>query len=223
VLVRVVPTHGADMTFVLRSDAPSIVLPAAQGSARVLATYARLGVRHVLSGFDHLLFVLGLVLLVRSFGAVVRTVTAFTVGHSITLALATLGVLGPPQAPIEAAIALSIALVASEIVAPVHASPSFTREHPWSIAGAFGLLHGFGFAGALRDVGLPAHDVPVALLAFNAGVELGQLVFVAAAVGAIKAAGRAPWRWPRRARTLVPYAMGSVAMFWCFERIAAFW
>ena len=147
--------------------------------------YFVLGVEHILFGIDHLLFVLALVLIVRGVGLLVKTITAFTVAHSITLALATLGVVHVPSAPVEAVIALSIVFVASEILRSRRGERGLTERAPWLVAGTFGLLHGFGFAGALSQVGLPANDIPLALLFFNLGVEAGQLAFVVVALGVI--------------------------------------
>src|SRR5262249_43100003 len=146
----------------------------------VLSGYVRLGITHILLGADHLLFVLGLLLLVPSLGMLVRTITAFTLAHSVTLGLAVLGLIAVPAAPVEALIAASIVLVALELVRDPGAAPTLGRRAPWAIALGFGLLHGLGFAGALADVGLPADRIPLALLGFNAGVEVGQLAFVAA-------------------------------------------
>ena len=184
VLVRVAFADGRVISRMLRPDAPSFVFsketagPAAGG-------YFMLGVEHILFGIDHLLFVLALVLIVRGVGLLVKTITAFTVAHSITLALATLGVVHVPSAPVEATIALSIVFVASEILRSRRGERGLTERAPWLVAGTFGLLHGFGFAGALSEVGLPANDIPLALLFFNLGVEAGQLAFVAVTLGVI--------------------------------------
>ena len=183
--------------------------------------YFMLGVEHILFGIDHLLFVLALVLIVRGVGLLVKTITAFTVAHSITLALATLGVVHVPSAPVEAVIALSIVFVASEILRSRRGERGLTERAPWLVAGTFGLLHGFGFAGALSEVGLPANDIPLALLFFNLGVEAGQLAFVVVALGVIALLRRI--RLPEWAPILPPYAIGSVAMFWVIERTAAIW
>ena len=164
---------------------------------------------------------LALVLIVKGVGLLVKTITAFTIAHSITLGLATLGVVHVPSAPVEAVIALSIVFVASEIVRSRRGQPGLTEQAPWLVAGMFGLLHGFGFAGALSDVGLPANDIPLALLWFNVGVEAGQLLFVAAALAVIALVRRA--RLPEWTPWLPPYAIGSVAMFWAIERTFAIW
>src|SRR5262249_12390020 len=148
------------------------------------------GIEHILFGFDHLLFVLALILIVRNTRLLLLTVTAFTVAHSITLSLATLGVVHVPRPPVEACIALSILLLASEIVRSQRSQPSLTARWPWAVAFSFGLLHGLGFASALIDVGLPQGEVPLALFAFNLGVEAGQLAFIAAVVGVIWLGGK---------------------------------
>lgn len=220
VLVRIALRDGRVITRVLRPDAPSFVFekdtagPAAEG-------YFRLGVEHILFGIDHLLFVLALVLIVRSVRLLVETITAFTVAHSITLGLATLGYVDVPSAPVEATIALSIVFVASEILRSRRGERGLTERAPWLVAGTFGLLHGFGFAGALSQVGLPANDIPLALLFFNLGVEAGQLAFVVVALGVIGVLRRI--RFPEWAPDLAPYAIGSVAMFWVLQRTAAIW
>ena len=220
VLVRVAFKDGRVVSRMLRPDAPSFVFtketagPAAGG-------YFILGVEHILFGIDHLLFVLALVLIVRSVGLLVKTITAFTVAHSITLALATLGVVHVPSAPVEATIALSIVFVASEILRSRRGQRGLTESAPWLVAGMFGLLHGFGFAGALSQVGLPANDIPLALLFFNLGVEAGQLAFVVVALGVIALLRRV--RLPEWTPILPPYAIGSVAMFWVIQRTVAIW
>jgi hydrogenase/urease accessory protein HupE len=220
VLVRIEMADGRVVSRMLRPDAPSFVFtsdtagPAAGG-------YFILGVEHILLGVDHLLFVLALVLIVRGVGLLVKTITAFTVAHSITLALATLGVVHVPSAPVEAVIALSIVFVASEILRSRKGQQGLTERAPWLVAGSFGLLHGFGFAGALSAVGLPANDIPLALLYFNLGVEAGQLAFVAVALGVIAMLRHV--RLPQWVPHLPPYAIGSIAMFWVIERTAAIW
>ncbi len=179
VLVRIERLNGETSTARLTPASPSFEVPAASGLRQVAAAYLWLGVEHILFGIDHLLFVLALILLVRGWKRIGLTVTAFTVAHSITLGAATLGFLNVPGPPVEAAIALSIALVAVEIVNSARGRESLAARLPWLVAFAFGLLHGLGFAGALSEVGLPGHAIPVALLFFNIGVELGQLLFIA--------------------------------------------
>jgi len=188
---------------------------------------------HILLGIDHLLFVLGLFFLVGNWRRLVATVTAFTVAHSITLAAATLGLVHVAQAPVEAAIALSIMFVAAEIIHGKSGVPRLATHAPWLVAFVFGLLHGFGFAGALQEIGLPQKDVPLALLFFNVGVEAGQLMFVAAVVGVFSVLTRfvrrqgsydhGPWHSETLIRTPVAYPIGSLAAFWTVQRVAGFW
>src|SRR5207344_73760 len=181
---------------------------------------------HILGGFDHLLFVLALLILVKGTRRLIWTVTAFTLAHSLTLAGATLGWVHVPGPPVEASIALSIVFVASEIINARHGRSSVTQRYPWVVAFTFGLLHGFGFASALAEVGLPQSSVPIALLFFNVGVEIGQLLFVGAVLTVIAAGWRAghrlrlsqpDWLW-----RIAPYAIGGLASFWLVERVAAF-
>jgi hypothetical protein len=200
-------------------------LSAEPGSrARVAGTYFGLGAEHILLGVDHLLFVLGLLLLVRGVGALVKTVTAFTVAHSITLALSVLGFIPLERASIEAAIALSIVLLAREIVVANRGLVHLTHKKPWLVAFLFGLLHGLGFAGALGDIGLPEEAIPLALLFFNLGVEAGQLAFVFVLLALHRALVRGPLavRAPKLAPAL-GYALGSLATLWFFERLPAVW
>lgn len=198
-------------------------MEASTGTLDVARTYVVLGVEHILMGLDHLLFVLALLIIVRGGRRIVLTATAFTVAHSITLVVATLGWLSLPGAPVEAAIALSITFLAREIVMSWRGQAGLTERLPWLVAFVFGLLHGLGFAGALAEIGLPANSIPVALLCFNIGVELGQLLFVAAMLGLAWIA-RA-WLAGRRQtlRWAAPYAIGAVASFWMIERVVAFW
>jgi hydrogenase/urease accessory protein HupE len=240
VLVRIEHLDGTTDVTRLSAARPTFVVEAAPGGVEVARTYLVLGVRHILGGIDHLLFVLALLLLVRGWRRVVATVTAFTLAHSLTLAAATLGYVHVPQRPVEAVIALSIVFVAAEIVrlrrrevaATVEpAPPRVSVRWPWIVAFTFGLLHGFGFAGALSEVGLPQNAIPVALLFFNVGVETGQLIFIAAVFVVVASTRRlarrlrAPSleRSPMRLLRLAPpYAIGAVAMFWVLQRIAAF-
>ena len=181
-----------------------------------------LGVEHILGGVDHLLFVLALLLIVSGGKRIFLTITAFTVAHSITLVAATLGWVHVPGPPVEAMIALSIVFVAAEIVHGLRGKPGLTARAPWVVAFSFGLLHGFGFAGALAEVGLPQKAIPVALLTFNVGVELGQLMFVAVALLAGAALRRVPLPRPAWMPFAIPYAIGCVAMFWVIERVGSF-
>ena len=180
--------------------------------------YLALGVEHILLGIDHLLFVLGLLLIVRGPWPLIKTVTAFTLAHSLTLALATLGLVAVPSAPVEAAIALSIVFLAAEILRARQGRFGLTHRFPWLIAFGFGLLHGLGFAGALAEVGLPAGEIPLALLFFNLGVEVGQLLFVAAVLSVRSALRRLEIAWPPCLEPLPAYAIGTIACFWFLQR-----
>lgn len=219
VLVRIALADGRVVSRLLRPDDPSFVFNPDHAGPKV-SEYFVLGVEHILFGMDHLLFVLALVLIVRGVGPLVKTITAFTIAHSITLALATLGVVNVSSAPVEAVIALSIVFVAAEIVRGYQGRRGLTERAPWLVALTFGLLHGFGFAGALSEVGLPPNDIPMALLLFNVGVEAGQLVFVAVVIGIIALLRRLQVPQFEWARLLPPYAIGSVAMFWVIQRVA---
>jgi hydrogenase/urease accessory protein HupE len=222
VLVRLERLDGATQVVRLTPSALSFVVEAAPNGAHVAGTYLRLGVEHILGGIDHLLFVLALLLLTRGFGRLVKTVTAFTLAHSITLGLAALGFVHVPQRPVEAVIALSIVFVAAEIVRARRGRKGMAARAPWVVAFIFGLLHGFGFAGALSEIGLPPGHIPLALLFFNVGVELGQLLFVAAALASVALLRRWKRPLPRWAALAPPYAIDGVAMFWVIQRIAAF-
>jgi hydrogenase/urease accessory protein HupE len=190
----------------------------------VIVAYFIHGVEHILTGFDHLLFVFGLMLLVRSAWMLIKTVTAFTIAHSITLALAALGVVHVPGPPVEAAIALSILLLATEIVRANRGQHSFTAQWPWVVAFSFGLLHGFGFASALSQIGLPQSEIPLALFSFNVGVEAGQLIFVGAVLGLLWVLShiKRPALTIRLARPISSYAVGILAAFWFIQRLTLF-
>jgi hydrogenase/urease accessory protein HupE len=219
-LVRVELRDGRVVHGRVSPGGPPFTVPATATPLSVVRTYLPLGVEHILAGFDHLLFVLGLLLLTRSLRALVRTITAFTLAHSVTLVLAALDLLHVPQPPVEATIALSIVFVARELLAPPGAS--FAARRPWVVAAGFGLLHGLGFAGALRDVGLPAGEVPFALAAFNVGVELGQLAFVLAVMVPLRLVrARRPALAPA-ARVAMAYGIGAFATALCLDRVALF-
>jgi hydrogenase/urease accessory protein HupE len=225
VLVRIEGTDGATTTTLVRGSQPWIDIAAPTGGAiGIFSAFVIHGVEHILFGYDHLLFVLALMLIVRNATALILTVTAFTLAHSITLALATLGVVHVPGPPVEAAIAFSIVLVAAEIVRLHRGQQSLTARKPWLIAFCFGLLHGFGFAGALSEIGLPRGDVPLALFAFNVGVELGQLAFIGAVLAVVMVVRNVQKTLVvrERAMRLAPYFIGSIAAFWFVERVAAF-
>ena len=182
------------------------------------------GVEHILFGWDHLLFVLALLLIVEGRRKLLATITSFTVAHSLTLALATLGFVHVPGPPVEASIALSLVLLAHELVRRERGELGLTARSPWIVAFAFGLLHGFGFAGALTEMGLPKDDLPLALFAFNVGVEIGQLAFVVAVLCLVSVTRRLriPSAISSRAYSATTYAIGIIAAFWFIERLAAF-
>jgi len=225
VLVRVKFLDGRTLQSVVRPAQPWVEIAASQGPFAVLGSYITLGIEHILFGYDHLLFVLALILIVRTTRVLVWTITAFTLAHSVTLALATLGVVHVPGPPVEAAIALSILLLAGEILRLRRAEASLMANWPWVVAFTFGLLHGFGFAGALTAIGLPSNAVPLALFGFNVGVELGQLMFIAVVLGTLAVLKRLPLPRPiaQHAMPAAAYAIGSLAAFWFLERLAGFW
>jgi hydrogenase/urease accessory protein HupE len=226
VLVRVQLADGETTTTLVRPPRPWVDIAASPGGSFAIAgAFVTHGIEHILGGYDHLLFVFALLLIVRNTRVLIWTITAFTLAHSITLALATLGVVHVPGPPVEAAIAFSILLLASEIVRMRRGESSLTTRWPWVIAFCFGLLHGFGFAGALSEIGLPRGDIPLALFAFNVGVELGQLAFIGAVLGTLSIAKRfANVNFIERHVTqAAPYAIGALAGFWFVERVAALW
>jgi hydrogenase/urease accessory protein HupE len=224
VLARFARTDGTVQLERIPPSDPEFAVRSTPGAFGVVRTYTLLGVEHILTGFDHLCFVLALVLIVGFNRRLIWTVTAFTLAHSITLALATLGVIHVPGPPVEATIALSIVFVAGEIVQQQRGREGLASRKPWLIAFTFGLLHGLGFAGALAQIGLPANSIPLALLFFNVGVELGQLLFIAAVFAATRllfllAANRIDLR---RAATVPAYLIGGIASYWVVERVSMF-
>ena len=221
VIVRIERRDGTSQVEALNAARPSMTIAAATGARQVAGSYLVLGIEHILGGFDHLLFVLALLLIVRGGVRIVATVTAFTVAHSLTLVAATLGWVRVPGPPVEAVIALSIVFVAAEVVHGLRGRPGLTARVPWVVAFSFGLLHGFGFAGALAEVGLPQGAIPLALLMFNVGVEVGQLLFVGGVLLVVAIARRARARWPKWMEQGMPYAIGTVAAFWTIERVGS--
>ena len=219
VLARVELKDGRSWTTIARPAEPWIEITAARSTWQVAGEYVLEGIRHILFGADHLLFVLGLLLIVRDGWTLVKTITAFTVAHSITLAAATLGYVSVPTPPVEAAIAFSILFLGPEIVRRWRGETSFSIRNPWVVAFVFGLLHGFGFATALTSAGLPPSDVPLALLCFNVGVELGQLTFVATIILLERALSRAVVAWPRWVTMLPGYVVGGMGAFWTIQRV----
>jgi hydrogenase/urease accessory protein HupE len=226
VLVRLERLDGTTQIARLTPSAPSFVAEASPGVLEVARTYLVLGVEHILLGIDHLLFVLALFILVKGTHRLIATVTAFTVAHSLTLAGATLGLVHVPGPPVEAGIALSIVFVAAEIVHRRQGRTGLTERFPWIVAFTFGLLHGFGFASALNEVGLPQSAIPVALLFFNVGVEIGQLFFIASIVTVLaltrQVVQRIGMSQPAWAWRIPAYAIGSISAFWVIQRISVF-
>jgi len=223
VIVRVERADGTSQVERLLPQRPEFTVRASSSALQVARSYLVLGVEHILGGVDHLLFVLALLLVVRGGKRIFVTISAFTLAHSITLVSATLGWVTVPGPPVEAMIALSIVFVAAEVVHGLRGKPGLAARAPWVVAFSFGLLHGFGFAGALAQVGLPQKAIPVALFMFNVGVEIGQLVFVACVLVAGAMMRRLVVNPPQWTRALAAYAIGTVAMFWVLERIGAFW
>jgi hydrogenase/urease accessory protein HupE len=221
-LVRIEFADGTSWTQRLTPGQPSASIPARQSVFAVAGVYVKLGVEHILTGVDHLLFVLALIIITRGGWKLVKTVSAFTVSHSITLTAATLGFVHVPQPPVEAVIALSIVFVACEIVHSREGRSGLTERWPWIVALTFGLLHGLGFAGALSEVGLPQGHIPLALLFFSIGIEAGQLLFIAVVLTSVATVRRIRIPLPRWSELIPPYAIGSVAMFWVIQRAALF-
>ncbi len=225
VLVRLQRLDGSAQLQRILPSQPSFTATASPGAHEVAWTYVVIGIEHILLGFDHLLFVLALVMIVKSVRLLLITITAFTVAHSITLSLATLGFLHVPGPPVEAIIALSIVFVAGEIIHQRQGREGIASRRPWVVAFAFGLLHGLGFAGALAEVGLPENSIPLALLFFNIGVEIGQVLFIVVVLAIYKllsklVAGRFDLA---RLAPVQAYVIGGIASYWVFERVSGFW
>jgi hypothetical protein len=219
VLLRIDLADGTTHSAILRPSSPTFVVPEVASRREVAGSYWWMGVLHILEGVDHLLFLLALLLIVSGLGKLLQTVTAFTLAHSLTLALATLGFVHVPPAPTEAVISLSILFLAAEILRKQRGEVGLTERRPWLVALAFGLFHGLGFAGALSEVGVPPHEVPLALLMFNLGVETGQVAFVLAVVGLLAALRSSALPERHGAWQLAPYGIGAIAGFWTIERL----
>lgn len=218
-LLRVAPLSRPVQAARLTQNQAMVEVATVPDSWEVARSYFVLGVIHILEGYDHLLFVIALVLLIRQPMMVVKAATAFTLAHSITLVGSTLGLVGLAQAPVEALIALSIVFLAVEIVKRDPDHPNLAERAPWIVAFLFGLIHGFGFAGALREIGLPESDVPTALLTFNLGVEAGQLVIIAAVLAALELLRRFAPKALDPATLTATYAIGITSSFWFIERL----
>jgi hydrogenase/urease accessory protein HupE len=219
VLLRIQQADGTSHSIILRPVSPSCVIPEQPSNAELAWSYFLVGVKHILEGVDHLLFILGLLLIVRSVSTLVKTITAFTLAHSITLGIATLGYASTPLPPLNVLIALSILFLGPEIVRVWRGQTSFTIRHPWVVAFAFGLLHGFGFASGLKTIGLPAHEIVLSLLMFNLGVEAGQLFFVAVIIAMLHSFRALEIHWPRWAELAPGYTVGSLGAYWTIQRM----
>jgi len=218
VLVRVHHADGRLESHLLRPTGPFVTLGAATTGLERARGYLQLGIQHIVLGVDHLLFVLGLLLIVKDRWMLVKTISAFTLAHSITLAIATLGYASAPLPPLNAAIALSILFLGPEIVRSWRGETSFTIRHPWVVAFAFGLLHGFGFASGLTALGLPQAEIPLALLLFNVGVEIGQLAFVFLVLLLERSFRVLEIEWPHWVEAFPGYAVGALGAFWTIQR-----
>jgi hypothetical protein len=217
-LLRITLADGRQVQRVVRAREPFLIVPEGESAFAVLLTYLGLGFEHIMLGPDHLLFVFGLLLLVPTTRILIGTITAFTLGHSITLSLAVLGFVDFPSRPIEFLIALTVFVLAVELARAPDMPPTLMRRLPWLMAIVFGLLHGLGFAGALNEVGLPANEIPVALFSFNVGIELGQILFVLVILALMRLLRGVLRAMPRWTHAIPIYAMGTMAAFWCFER-----
>jgi hypothetical protein len=221
VMLHIQYRDGSESTQLLEPSTPAFRIPAPAKAGAPVAEYLLLGFTHIWGGIDHLLYVFGLTLLVRSPRALLKTITGFTVAHSLTLAAAALGFIHVPSAPVEACIALSILYVAAEVLDAREGRTGLAQRAPWVIAFCFGLLHGLGFAGALADIGLPARHIPMALFLFNVGIEIGQITFVAVLLSASRALRRATPLWASKLEWAPPYVIGGLASFWLLQRSAA--
>jgi hydrogenase/urease accessory protein HupE len=215
--------NGLSQTIIMSPNKESYIIPKEASSTEVVKTYTFLGVEHILEGFDHLLFVFALLLIAKNIRQLIWTITAFTLAHSITLVGVTFGYLQLPQQPVEAIIALSIIFLAMEVVHQKRGVEGVASRYPWIVSFTFGLLHGFGFAGALAEIGLPQHSIPLALVFFNVGVEIGQLMFVSVIV--LFAYMLKKINQPsvvEKGRMMIVYGIGSLASFWFIERVSGF-
>jgi len=218
VMIRLRMGNQPPEVLLLRANQNRMVIGEERDTATAIKEYLKLGIKHIMLGIDHLLFVMGLLLLSRTKWVLIKTITAFTVGHSISLALATLGVLNVPTKPLTAVIALSIVFLAMELVRYEHGRTSLTIRNPWVVSFGFGIIHGLGFAGGLMALGLPRSEIPLALLFFNIGVEIGQLIFILVVLMVMYSLKKMEWVTPRWSRPVPAYAIGTLAMFWFIGR-----
>jgi hypothetical protein len=219
VLLRVSLADGRSFRTVLRPASPSFVVPERERARDVMKAYVRLGFEHILAGIDHLLFVLGLIVLVKGGRKLIGVITAFTLGHSSSLSLAALGWIRIPSTPVDLLIAMSIFILGVELLRDPARKPGLVRRYPWAMTTGFGFLHGLGFAGALVEVGLPAGEIPLALFSFNVGIEIGQLLFVFVVLLNGAALRLLAFQWPSWSTRATAYAVGSLASFWLVDRI----
>ncbi len=223
VLVRAVLLDGTDWSAMVPPSRDSLIIEVTAGLLTIASGYLLLGIQHIGFGLDHLLFILGLLCIVSDRWMLLKTVTAFTVAHSITLAAATLGWVAVPVEPVNAAVALSILFLGPEIVRSWRGESSLTIRKPWLVAFLFGLLHGFGFAGALSGAGLPHRSLLMALVSFNLGVEIGQVAFVLLVIVLEQSFKRLEIRWPRWVELLPGYVVGSLGAYWTIQRTMILW
>lgn len=219
VMINMELENEINHSFLLHPDKPEVTIPIEPDRLSVLFAYIRLGVEHILQGFDHLLFVLVLLLLITNIKSLFWTITSFTLAHSITLAMASLDILTLPSAPVEAIIALSILFLAKEYLTVQNGGTSMTARYPWLVSFTFGLLHGFGFAGALSEIGFPQNQIFIALFSFNVGVELGQILFIIVCLILIKIISHIQiFPKPVFLKKILTYGIGSLASFWLITR-----
>ena len=222
-LVTVTYLNGEKVTLMLQPDKDSSIIPGETSTLDVVKTYSKLGIEHILLGIDHLLFVLALILITKGKWKIIKTITAFTIAHSITLSLSALGFIGLPGPPVEAVIALSIVFLAVELIHYYKGENTLTAKYPWVVAFSFGLLHGFGFAGALANIGLPQKSIPAALLFFNVGVEFGQIAFIICVLSFLWILKKTKITFPKWVKLVPVYSIGGIASYWLIERVVGFW
>ena len=222
VLLQINMIDGTSYSAILKPNSPSYDIPLEPTKYGVALSYWEMGLIHILEGFDHLLFLLAIMLIITGLGNLLKTITAFTVAHSITLGLAALGFVNVPVAPTEAVISLSIVFLAVEVVRDKMGKKTITRSYPWIVAFIFGLFHGLGFANALFEIGLPQNSIPLALLMFNVGVETGQIIFLLVVLIFLSILRRVNIYWPKGTWRLAPYTIGGIAGFWTIQRIISF-